>query len=94
MSQRETKDKLEVKVDNPSITKAEAKPTYDDVRDYVMEMYGVKVSSLDIANAKNLYGVKERGNYNITKNKDYKKPNLTEEKKKMLKEALKHFKMI
>ena len=85
---------LELKVDNPRLTKAEAKPTYENVRDYVMEMYGVKVSSLDIANAKNLYGVKERENYNIAKNKDYKKPNLTEEKKKMLKEALEHFKMI
>ena len=75
-------------------TKAETKPAYDQIKDYVMEKYGVKVSSLDVANAKNEFGLKERENYNLPKSDNPKRPNLTPEKKKIIKEALEHFKMI
>ena len=52
MSQRESKDETVVSFENKKATKAEAKPTYDQIKEYVMEKYGVKVSSLDVANAK------------------------------------------
>lgn len=50
--QRESKDETVVSFENKKATKAETKPTYDQIKEYVMEKYGVKVSSLDVANAK------------------------------------------
>lgn len=94
LSQRESKDETVVSFENKKATKAETKPTYDQIREYVMEKYGVKVSSLDVANAKNEFGLKERENYNLPKSENSRRPNLTTEKKKMIKEALEHFKMI
>lgn len=55
---------------------------------------GVKVSSLDVANAKNEFGLKERENYNLPKSENSRRPNLTPKKKEMIKEAFQHFNMI
>lgn len=94
LSQREVKDKAVVVIDNLKPTKAEMKPTYDEIRKYVFDKYGVKVSSLNIAKAKAEFGVKERENYNLPKCDNPKRPNLTPERKKIIKDALEHFKMI
>ena len=59
-----------------------------------MEKYGVKVSSLNIAQTKQKLGIKERENFNISKNKDNKQPKCTKEKEEMIIDALEHFKMI
>lgn len=56
LPQRESKDETVVSSENKKATKAETKPTYDQIKEYVMEKYGVKVSSLDVANAKNEFG--------------------------------------
>ena len=56
LSQRESKDEATVSFENKKATKAETKPTYDQIKEYVMDKYGVKVSSLDVANAKNEFG--------------------------------------
>lgn len=94
LSQREVKDKAVAVIDNLKPTKAEMKPTYDEIRKYVFDKYGVKVSSLNIAKAKAEFGVKERENYNLPKCDNPKRLNLTPERKKMIKDALEHFKMI
>lgn len=60
LSQRESKEETTVSFEKKKATKAETKPAYDQIKDYVMEKYGVKVSSLDVANAKNEFGLKER----------------------------------
>lgn len=73
--------------ENKKATKAETKPTYDQIKEYVMDKYGVKVSSLDIANAKNEFELKERENYNLPKSENSRRPNLTPKKKEMIKEA-------
>ena len=87
MSQREVKDKATVVIDDLKPTKVEMKPTYDEIRKYVFDKYGVNVSSLDIAKAKTEFGVKERENYNLPKSDNPRQPNLTPEKKKTIKEA-------
>lgn len=94
LSQREVKDKATVVIDDLMPTKVEMKPTYDEIRKYVFDKYGVNVTSLNIAKAKTEFGVKERENYNLPKSDNPRQPNLTPEKKKMIKEALEHFKMI
>lgn len=80
--------------ENKKATKAETKPTYDQIKEYVMDKYGVKVSSLDIANAKNEFELKERENYNLPKSENSRRPNLTPKKKEMIKEAFQDFNMI
>lgn len=84
LSQRESKDETVVSFENKKATKAETKPTYNQIKEYVMEKYVVKVSSLDVANAKNEFGLKERENYNLPKSEYSRRPNLTSKKKKMI----------
>ena len=49
---------IEIHIDELDLTKAEAKGTYGDIKDYIREKYGVKVSSLNIAQVKEKPGMK------------------------------------
>ena len=96
MSQQRPNDKIRVELDltDFDITAAEKEATYQEIKDYIFEKHGMKVSSLYIAQVKEKLGIKERENYNPPKNSDSKQPQCPEEKEKMIVEALKHFKMI
>lgn len=76
------------------LTAAESKATYEEIKEYVLDKYGLKVSSLNIAQFKEKCGIDERENYNKTKNENAKQPNCTEEKENAIKDAFKHFQMI
>ena len=96
LSQQRPNDKIRVELDltELDITAAEKEATYQEIKDYIFEMHGVKVSSLYIAQVKEKLGIKERENYNLPKNADSKQPQCPKEKENMIVEALKHFKMI
>ena len=96
LSQQRPNDKNRVEPDLTEfdITAAEKEATYQEIKDYILEKHGVKVSSLYIAQVKEKLGIKERENYNLPKNADSKQPQCPKEKEKMIVEALKHFKMI
>ena len=68
--------------------------TYGQIKDYVLERSGLKVSSLYIAQVKQKCGIIERENYNKPKSDDARQPQCPPEKEKAIKEALKHFGMI
>ena len=68
--------------------------TYEQIKDYVLEHSGLKVSSLYIAQVKQKCGIIERENYNKPKSDDARQPQCPPEKEKAIKEALKHFGMI
>ena len=68
--------------------------TYGQIKDYVLEHSGLKVSSLYIAQVKQKYGIIEREKYNKTKSENVKQPQCPQEKEKAITEALKHFGMI
>ena len=68
--------------------------TYGQIKDYVLEHSGLKVSSLYIAQVKQKCGIIERENYNKPKSDDARQPQCPPEKEKAIKEALKHFGMI
>ena len=68
--------------------------TYGQIKEYVLERSGLKVSSLYIAQVKQKCGIIERENYNKPKSDDAKQPQCPPEKEKGIKEALKHFGMI
>ena len=68
--------------------------TYGQIKDYVLEHSGLKVSSLYIAQVKQKCGIIERENYNKSKSEDAKQPQCPPEKEKAIMEALKHFGML
>ena len=85
---------IEVKMDELDLTSAESKATYEEIREYVFEHTGLKVSHLYIAQVKQEYGIIERENYNKPKSENAKQPQCPPEKEKAITEALKHFGMI
>lgn len=85
---------VEVKMDELDLTAAESKATYEEIKAYVLEHSGMKVSSLYIAQVKQKCGIIERENYNKPKSEDAKQPQCPMEKEKAIMEALEHFGMI
>lgn len=67
--------------------------TYDEIKAYVSEKHGLKVSSLYIAQIKEKHGLKERENYNIGNGKS-KELVCPPEKEQAILDAFKHFGMI
>ena len=68
--------------------------TYGQIKDYVLERSGLKVSSLYIAQIKQKHGIIERENYNKPKSENAKQPQCPLEKERAITEALKHFGML
>ena len=68
--------------------------TYGQIKDYVLEHSGLKVSSLYIAQVKQKYGIIERENYNKPKSENVKQPQCSPEKEKAIRAALQHFRLI
>ena len=85
---------IEVKMDELDLTAAEKKATYEEIKTYVLEHTGLKVSSLYIAQVKQKCGIIERENYNKPKSENAKQLQCPPEKEKVIKEALHHFGMI
>ncbi|MBE6902830.1 MAG: 23S rRNA (uracil(1939)-C(5))-methyltransferase RlmD [Ruminococcaceae bacterium] len=85
---------VELKTDELDLTSAESKATYDEIKAYVKEHAGLTVSSLNIAQVKQKYGIIERENYNKAKSKNSRQPKCPKEKEEAIVEAMKFFKMI
>lgn len=85
---------VDIHMDELDLTDAEKKATYSEIKEYVLEHTGLKVSSLYIAQVKQKCGIIERENYNKPKSDDAKQPQCPPDKEKAIKEALKHFGMI
>ncbi len=84
---------IEITTDELDLTCAEAKATYEQIKAFVKEKSGLNVSNLYIAQVKREFGIVERMNYNIGA-EGHKVPQVTEEKKNAIIDALKYFKMI
>lgn len=85
---------IEVKMDELDLTSAESKATYDEIKAYVPEKHGLKVSSLYISQVKRKCGLDVGQNYNLSKKEDAKVPQCPPEKEAVIMDALKHFQMI
>ena len=85
---------VELNLDELDLTSAESKATYDEIKAYVLEKHGLKVSSLYISQVKRKCGLDVGQNYNLSKKEDAKVPQCPPEKKTAIMEALKHFQMI
>lgn len=85
---------VELQMDELDLTAAESKATYEEIKDYVLEHTGLKVSSLYIAQVKEKCGIIERVNYNLPKSENSRQPKCPLEKEAAIREALEHFRMI
>jgi tRNA/tmRNA/rRNA uracil-C5-methylase (TrmA/RlmC/RlmD family) len=85
---------VELQMDELDLTAAESKATYEEIKDYVLEHTGLKVSSLYIAQVKEKCGIIERANYNLPKSENSRQPKCPPEKEKAIRDALEHFRMI
>ena len=85
---------VELNLDELDLTDVEKKATYEEIKAYVLENTGLKVSNLYIAQVKQKYGIIERENYNKPKSENVRQPQCPPEKENAIKDALKHFGMI
>lgn len=85
---------VDLQMDELDLTAAESKATYEEIKDYVLEHSGLKVSSLYIAQVKEKCGIIERVNYNLPKSENSRQPKCPPEKEAAIREALEYFRMI
>ena len=95
LSQRRPDTHIDIKLDlsELDITAAETKATYQEIKDYVFDKFGLKVSTLYISQVKAKCGIIERENYNKGEGKS-RVPQCPPDKEEAIMDALKHFKMI
>lgn len=84
---------IDLDLDDLDITSAETKATYNEIKEYVLNKYGFKVTSLNIAQTKTKLGIIERENYNKGK-EGHKVPPCPKKNEDAIIDALRHFKMI
>ena len=104
-TQNETVVKLSIKRDTPKIEVTmepdeesnytpEEKATYQKIKDYVKNKYGVNVHTSYIAQVKRMCGLDMGDNYNKSKKKNPEVKQCPQEKVEYIKDALRYFKLI
>ena len=96
LSQQKPDDTIEIDLDLDELdaTSAELKATYQEIKDYVLKEFGLKVSSLYISQVKRKCGIEVGENYNLPKTENARVPQCPKEKEDAIKAALKYFAMI
>lgn len=94
--QRKPDAQIEVnlEISKLELSNVETKATYEEIKSFVLEKHGLKVTNLYIAQVKRECGIVERENYNLPKNEDGRVPQCPEDKRQAIKAAFRHFKMI
>ena len=85
---------VEIKLDELDLTSAESKASYAQIKEYILEKFDLKVSTLYIAQIKKKCGIVLREHYNKSKKEKQVIPQCTPEKEDAIIDALRHFKMI
>ena len=96
LSQQKPDDTIEIDLDLDELdaTSAELKETYQEIKDYVLKEFGLKVSSLYISQIKRKCGIEVGENYNLPKTENPKVPQCPKEQEDAIKAGLKYFAMI
>ena len=96
LSQQKPDDTIEIDLDLDELdaTSAELKATYQEIKDYVLKEFGLKVSNLYISQVKRKCGIEVGENYNLPKTENPKVLQCPKEKEDAIKAALKYFAMI
>ena len=88
------KVRVEFSLENMDMSGFQKGATYPQIKEYVQEHSGLKVSSLYISQVKRKCGLDVGQNYNLSKKEDAKQPQCPPEKEKAIMEALQHFGMM
>ena len=88
------KIRVEFSLEDMDMSEFQDGATYTQIKDYVLEHSGLKVSSLYISQVKRKCGLEVGKNYNMPKSVDSKQPQCPSEKETAIMEALKYFQMI
>ena len=85
---------IEVRPEELELGSLKTHGTYEEIKSYILNKHGLKVSTLNISQVKRKCGLDVGEAYNKPKSKDAKPPNCPSEKEKAIIDALKHFNMI
>ncbi len=96
LSKLQTEHHLDIEIGEDELSEIDFSKdaTYGEIKKFVLDRYGLKVSSLYIAQVKRKHGLIERENYNLSKKENQRVPNCPEEKEKAIENALEYFGMI
>ena len=88
------KIRVEFSLEDMDMSEFQDGATYTQIKDYVLEHSGLKVSNLYISQIKRKCGIEVGNNYNLPKSEDSRQPMCPPEKEKAIREAFKYFGMI
>ena len=92
MSQQKPDDTIEIDLDLDELDATSAE--YQEIKDYVLKEFGLKVSSLYISQVKRKCGIEVGENYNLPRSVNTRVPQCSKEKEDAIRSALKYFAMI
>ena len=88
------KVRVEFSLEDMDMSEFQDGATYPQIKEYVLEHTGLKVSNLYISQIKRKCGLEVGKNYNLPKSEDSRQPQWPPEKEKAIREAFKYFGMI
>ena len=88
------KIRVEFSLEDMDMSEFQDGATYTQIKDYVLEHSGLKVSNLYISQIKRKCGIEVGKNYNLPKSEDSRQPMCPPEKEKAIREAFKYLGMI
>lgn len=88
------KVKVDFSLEDMDLSEFKGKATYEQIKAYVLEQTGLKVSNLYIAQIKKKCGLDVGENFNLPKSENAKQPKCTPEKEEAIMQAFKHFGII
>ena len=88
------KIRVEFSLEDMDMSEFQDGATYPQIKEYVLEHTGLKVSNLYISQIKRKCGIGVGKNYNLPKSEDSSQPQCPPEKEKAIREAFKYFGMI
>ena len=88
------KIRVEFSLEDMDMSEFQDGATYPQIKEYVLEHTGLKVSNLYISQIKRKCGLEVGKNYNLPKSEDSRQPQCPPEKEKAIREAFKYFGMI
>lgn len=86
--------RVEFSLEDMDMSEFQDGATYPQIKEYVLEHTGLKVSNLYISQVKRKCGLEVGKNYNLPKSEDSRQPQCPPEKEKAIREAFKYFGMI
>lgn len=88
------KIRVEFSLEDMDMSEFQDGATYPQIKEYVLEHTGLKVSNLYISQIKRKCGIGVGKNYNLPKSEDSRQPQCPPEKEKAIREAFKYFGII